>query len=115
MSYIHKTICELVASSPAQAEFYQAVEEVLESLEPLLESEPRYRASGIIERLVEPERQIMFRVPWVDDQGQVKVNKGYRVEFNSALGPYKEGCVSILRSMRASSSFSVLNRFSRTP
>lgn len=91
MSYIHKTICDLVASSPAQAEFYQAVEEVLESLEPLLESDPRYRASGIIERIVEPERQIMFRVPWVDDQGQVKVSKGYRIEFNSALGPYKGG------------------------
>ena len=91
MSYIHNTIAGLMASSPAQAEFYQAVEEVLESLEPLLESEARYRDSGIIERMVEPERQIMFRVPWVDDKGQVQVNKGYRIEFNSALGPYKGG------------------------
>src|SRR5690554_3523753 len=91
MSYIHNTITQLMASSPAQAEFYQAVEEVLESLEPLLESEARYRDSGIIERMVEPERQIMFRIPWVDDKGKVQVNKGYRIEFNSALGPYKGG------------------------
>lgn len=91
MSYIHNTITGLMASSPAQAEFYQAVEEVLESLEPLLESEARYRDSGIIERMVEPERQIMFRVPWMDDNGRVQVNKGYRIEFNSALGPYKGG------------------------
>lgn len=91
MSHIHNTITALMASSPAQAEFYQAVEEVLESLEVLLESEPRYRDSGIIERMVEPERQIMFRVPWVDDNGKVQVSKGYRIEFNSALGPYKGG------------------------
>ena len=89
MSHIHNTITALMASSPAQAEFYQAVEEVLESLEVLLESETRYRDSGIIERMVEPERQIMFRVPWVDDNGKVQVSKGYRIEFNSALGPYK--------------------------
>ncbi|MBV0932358.1 NADP-specific glutamate dehydrogenase [Marinobacterium weihaiense] len=91
MSYIHDTITGLMASSPAQTEFYQAVEEVLESLEPLLEQSPHYRENHIIERMVEPERQIMFRVPWVDDQGQVQVNKGYRIEFNSALGPYKGG------------------------
>jgi glutamate dehydrogenase (NADP+) len=91
MSYIHRTIADLARSSPAQALFYQAVEEVLESLGPLLESDPRYRQNAIIERIVEPERQILFRVPWVDDQGQVRVNKGYRVEFNSALGPYKGG------------------------
>ncbi len=91
MSYIHKTITGLMASSPAQSEFYQAVEEVLESLEPLLEQSPHYRDNCIIERMVEPERQIMFRVPWVDDQGKVRVNKGYRIEFNSTLGPYKGG------------------------
>ncbi|MBA4503379.1 NADP-specific glutamate dehydrogenase [Marinobacterium marinum] len=91
MSYIHDTITGLMASSPAQTEFYQAVEEVLESLEPLLEQSPHYRDSRIIERMVEPERQIMFRIPWVDDQGQVQVNKGYRIEFSSALGPYKGG------------------------
>ncbi|MBR9827191.1 MAG: NADP-specific glutamate dehydrogenase [Oceanospirillales bacterium] len=91
MSYIHNTIAGLMASSPAQTEFYQAVEEVLESLEPLLEQSPHYSDNRIIERMVEPERQIMFRVPWVDDQGKVQINKGYRIEFNSALGPYKGG------------------------
>lgn len=91
MTYIHDTIRRLQQSSPAQAEFYQAVEEVLESLTPILEHNPKYRQQAIIERMVEPERQIMFRVPWVDDQGNIQVNKGYRVEFNSALGPYKGG------------------------
>lgn len=91
MPYIHNTITGLMASSPAQTEFYQAVEEVLESLEPLLEKSPHYRTNHIIERMVEPERQIMFRVPWVDDKGEIQINKGYRIEFNSALGPYKGG------------------------
>tara|TARA_R110002049_G_scaffold21045_17_gene77429 strand:- start:1301 stop:2653 length:1353 start_codon:yes stop_codon:yes gene_type:complete len=91
MSYIHETITKLQSSSPAQAEFYQAVEEVLDSLQPLLETNAQYRRHAIIERIVEPERQIMFRVPWVDDQNNVQVNKGYRIEFNSALGPYKGG------------------------
>lgn len=91
MTYIHDTIVRLQQSSPAQAEFYQAVEEVLDSITPILEHNPKYRQQAIIERMVEPERQIMFRVPWVDDQGQIHVNKGYRVEFNSALGPYKGG------------------------
>lgn len=91
MSYIHDTIEQLQQTSPAQSEFYQAVEDVLESLEPILEQHPKYREQAIIARLVEPERQIMFRVPWLDDNGQVQVNKGYRIEFNSALGPYKGG------------------------
>jgi len=91
MTYLHDTITALRKSSPAQNEFYQAAEEVLESVEPLLESDPRYLRHGIIERLVEPERQIFFRVAWTDDQGHVRVNKGYRVQFNSALGPYKGG------------------------
>ncbi|PTB89017.1 NADP-specific glutamate dehydrogenase [Pseudidiomarina aestuarii] len=91
MTYMHDTIEQLKQTSPAQSEFYQAVEEVLESIEPLLESDPRYREHAIIERLVEPERQIMFRVPWLDDNGKIQVNKGYRIEFNSALGPYKGG------------------------
>lgn len=91
MSYIHETITSLKCSSPAQSEFYQAVEEVLDSLAPILESNELYQQKSIIQRLVEPERQIMFRVPWVNDQGEVKVNKGYRIEFNSALGPYKGG------------------------
>jgi glutamate dehydrogenase (NADP+) len=91
MSYIHETISDLKNTSPAQCEFYQAVEEVLESLAPILESNKLYQQQAIIQRLVEPERQIMFRVPWVDDQGSIQVNKGYRIEFNSALGPYKGG------------------------
>lgn len=91
MTYIHDTMARLQHSSPAQTEFYQAVEEVLSSLAPILEHNDRYHRHAIIERMVEPERQIMFRVAWVDDQGQVQVNKGYRIEFNSALGPYKGG------------------------
>ncbi|MDP5293433.1 NADP-specific glutamate dehydrogenase [Oceanimonas sp. CHS3-5] len=91
MTYIHDTIVKLQKTSPAQAEFYQAVEEVLDSLQPILETDEKYKKHAIIERMVEPERQIMFRVPWVDDQGNVQINKGYRIEFNSALGPYKGG------------------------
>nr|WP_206063761.1 NADP-specific glutamate dehydrogenase [Oceanimonas sp. MB9] len=91
VTYIHDTIVRLQKTSPAQAEFYQAVEEVLDSLQPILETNEKYKKHAIIERMVEPERQIMFRVPWVDDQGNVQVNKGYRIEFNSALGPYKGG------------------------
>jgi len=91
MDYIHSTINALKKSSPAQCEFYQAVEEVLESLEPILDHSEKYQKHSIIERIVEPERQIMFRVPWMDDQGVIQVNKGYRIEFNSALGPYKGG------------------------
>ena len=74
-----------------EKEFHQAVEEVLESLEPVLEKQPKYKEAGVIERLVEPERQIIFRVPWMDDNGKARVNRGFRVEFNSSLGPYKGG------------------------
>ncbi|MGO2132893.1 MAG: NADP-specific glutamate dehydrogenase [Halomonas sp.] len=91
MDYIHDTLSDLRGTSPAQSEFYQAAEEVLECLRPLLQSNPRYHEHSIIERMVEPERQIMFRVCWVDDSGRVQINKGYRVQFNSALGPYKGG------------------------
>ncbi|APX94737.1 glutamate dehydrogenase [Halomonas sp. 1513] len=91
MPYVHDTISRLRHSSPAQTEFYQAAEEVLECLRPLFERSPYYHDHSIIERIVEPERQIMFRVCWTDDAGKVRVNKGYRVQFNSALGPYKGG------------------------
>jgi glutamate dehydrogenase (NADP+) len=77
--------------NPAQPEFHQAVEEVLESLEPVIEKHPEYRSAKILERLVEPERLIMFRVPWLDDKGEIQVNRGYRIEMNSAIGPYKGG------------------------
>ncbi len=82
---------EVVAKNPAQKEFHQAVEEVMESLWPVLDKRPEYRKAKIMERIVEPERVIMFRVPWVDDNGEVHVNRGYRVEMNSAIGPYKGG------------------------
>ncbi len=81
----------VIARNPAEKEFHQAVHEVLESLWPVVESNPRYRTGRIMERIVEPERVIMFRVPWVDDQGEVHVNRGFRIEMNSALGPYKGG------------------------
>ncbi len=76
---------------PHQPEFHQAVGEVLESLEPVMERHPEYRSSKLLERICEPERAIQFRVPWVDDDGTVQVNRAFRVEFNSALGPYKGG------------------------
>ena len=91
MPYVHDTLTRLNKSSPAQSEFYQATEEVLECLRPLIEQNHYYHQHSIIERIVEPERQIMFRVSWVDDAGCVRVNKGYRIQFNSALGPYKGG------------------------
>ncbi len=87
-----KKILEQVKKrNPAEPEFHQAVEEVLESIAPVLEKHPEYKEAKIVERLVEPERQILFRVPWVDDKGVVQVNRGMRFEFNSALGPYKGG------------------------
>jgi glutamate dehydrogenase (NADP+) len=76
---------------PGEKEFHQAVEEVLESVQPVLDRNPEYRQAAVLERITEPERVIMFRVPWMDDQGQVQVNRGYRIEMNSAIGPYKGG------------------------
>jgi len=85
-------IMELIASrDPGEKEFHQAVEEVLETVQPVLDRNPHYRKLAILERITEPERVIMFRVPWVDDQGQVQVNRGFRIEMNSAIGPYKGG------------------------
>jgi len=81
----------VVARNPGEAEFHQAVREVFESLEPVVKKNPDYLEDKILERICEPERQIIFRVPWVDDRGTVQVNRGFRVEFNSALGPYKGG------------------------
>jgi glutamate dehydrogenase (NADP+) len=81
----------VVAKNPAEVEFHQAVEEVVESIWPVLEKRPEYRKAKILERIVEPERVILFRVPWVDDKGEVQVNKGFRIEMNSAIGPYKGG------------------------
>ncbi|HBZ94258.1 MULTISPECIES: NADP-specific glutamate dehydrogenase [unclassified Pseudomonas] len=84
-------LARLKQRDPDQPEFHQAVEEVVRSLWPFLEANPRYRDAGILERMVEPERAILFRVPWVDDRGQVQVNRGYRIQMSSAIGPYKGG------------------------
>ena len=91
MSYSQRVLAELRERYADQPEFVQAADEVLESIAPAADSDPAYEEAGLLERLVEPERVIMFRVPWVDDEGKVQVNRGYRVEFNSALGPYKGG------------------------
>ena len=92
MSYVDEVMELVIAKNPAQPEFHQAVKEVLDTLRPVIEKdEEKYRKAALLERLVEPERQIRFRVPWVDDNGQVQVNAGYRVQFNSAIGPYKGG------------------------
>lgn len=88
---IEKVLKSTIQSTPGQTEFYQAVEEVLNSLEPLLHAEPKYAHYNILERIVIPERQIIFRVVWMDDQGKIQTNIGYRVQFNSAIGPYKGG------------------------
>ena len=90
-AYLQGVYEGLAKRNPEQKEFLQAVEEVLESLEPVVEAHPEYEKAGLIERMVEPERVILFRVPWVDDAGKVQVNRGYRVQFNSAIGPYKGG------------------------
>ncbi|MFC9060806.1 NADP-specific glutamate dehydrogenase [Streptomyces sp. NPDC057074] len=86
-----RLLAEIEHRNPAQPEFHQAAREVLETLAPVLEARPEYAEPGLVERLVEPERQVVFRVPWQDDRGRVHVNRGFRVEFNSALGPYKGG------------------------
>ena len=92
MSYVDEVFQMVVEKNPAQPEFHQAVKEVLESLRVVIEAnEEAYRKDALLERLVTPERQILFRVPWVDDKGQVHVNNGFRVQFNSAIGPYKGG------------------------
>ena len=92
MSYVDEVLAKVKEKNAAEPEFLQAVEEVLDSLRPAVEAnEEKFRKEALLERITEPERQIMFRVPWVDDNGQVQVNRGYRVQFNSAIGPYKGG------------------------
>ena len=92
MSYVDEVIERVVKENPNEPEFHQAVKEVLDSLRPVVEThEQAFRRDALLERLVNPERQIKFRVPWIDDNGQVHVNTGYRVQFNSAIGPYKGG------------------------
>ena len=91
MSYVDNVIEQVKAKNAEQPEFIQAVTEVLQSLEPVIEAHPEYEQAALLERIVEPERVIMFRVPWVDDNGKIQVNRGFRVQFNSAIGPYKGG------------------------
>lgn len=91
MSYVDSVIERVKAKDSNEPEFIQAVTEVLTSLKPVIDANPQYEEAGLLERIVEPERVIMFRVPWVDDEGKVQVNRGFRVQFNSCLGPYKGG------------------------
>ena len=90
-AYVKRVYDEFVKRNANEPEFHQAVYEVLESLECIVDKHPEYEANGILERFVEPERMITFQVPWTDDQGKVHVNRGFRVQFNSAIGPYKGG------------------------
>jgi len=89
--YVDKVYSDVVKKNPGETEFHQAVKEVLQSLEPVLSKHPEFVDEKIAERLVEPERQIMFRVPWTDDKGNLHINRGFRVQFSSAIGPYKGG------------------------
>ena len=89
--YLAEVMDKVIARNPGEPEFHQAVQEVLESLEPVIDKHSEYITLGIIDSIVEPERIIKFRVPWVDDQGKVQVNRGFRIQFNSAIGPYKGG------------------------
>ncbi len=82
---------QVIAKNPGESEFHQAVQEVVESLMPVLDRHPKYREARVLERMIEPERVLMFRVPWLDDKGKIQVNRGFRVEYNSAIGPYKGG------------------------
>jgi glutamate dehydrogenase/leucine dehydrogenase len=88
---VNDFMAEIIAKNPGEEEFHQAVQEVAESLLPFIEENPKYKEAKILERIAEPERVILFRVPWVDDKGEVQINKGYRIEMNSAIGPYKGG------------------------
>ena len=92
MGYVDEVLAKVKEKNASEPEFLQAVEEVLESLRPVIEAnEELYKKNAILERITEPDRQVMFRVPWVDDNGQVQVNRGFRVQFNNAIGPYKGG------------------------
>ncbi|GAG67089.1 unnamed protein product, partial [marine sediment metagenome] len=91
MGYTQDVLSNVLEKNPGELEFHQAVREVFSSIEAVIEKHPEYEKAAILERLVEPERQIIFRVPWLDDNDKIRVNRGYRVQFNSAIGPYKGG------------------------
>ena len=115
MQLLKPVFDSVLARNPGQPEFHQAVSEVLETIEPVVAKHPEWLKAGIVDRLVEPERQIMFRVAWLDDAGRVQVNRGYRVQFNSAIGPYKGGLrFHIPASTSESSSSWASSRSSRT-
>ena len=112
MSYTMKVLEQVIQKNPNEPEFHQALTEILSTLQPFVDANPEYEKAGLLERLVEPERVIMFRVPWVDDAGKVQVNKGYRVQYNSAIGPYKGGlrfhpnvCLSIVKFLAFEQTF----------
>jgi len=88
---VQALMSEVKAKNPSEPEFHQAVEEVAESLVVVLDRHPEYRSAKVLERIIEPERVVMFRVPWVDDRGDIQINRGFRIEMNSAIGPYKGG------------------------
>ncbi|MBT7091903.1 MAG: glutamate dehydrogenase, partial [Bacteroidetes bacterium] len=88
---VEKFMAKVISKNPSEVEFHQAVLEVAESLIPFIEENPKYKHAKVLERISEPERVILFRVPWMDDKGEVQVNKGFRIEMNSAIGPYKGG------------------------
>ena len=91
MSYVDRVLEATKAKNANEPEFLQTVEEVLNSLRPIVDNDPKYEEAAILERMVEPEKTHIFRVPWVDDNGKVQINRGFRVQFNSAIGPYKGG------------------------
>src|SRR5690554_1754410 len=88
---VNDFMAKVIAKNPGEVEFHQAVQEVVESLLPFIEENPKYKSAKVLERMVEPERVILFRVPWVDDKGEIQINRGIRVQMNSAIGPYKGG------------------------
>ena len=88
---VDEFMAKIIAKNQGEKEFHQAVMEVVESLIPFVEENPKYKTAKILERMCEPERTILFRVPWTDDKGEIQINKGYRIEMNSAIGPYKGG------------------------
>ena len=88
---VNEFMAKVIAKNPGESEFHQAVKEVVESLMPFIEENPKYHYAKVLERMVEPERVMMFRVPWVDDNGEIQVNRGFRIQMNSAIGPYKGG------------------------
>ena len=88
---VNEFMAKVIAKNPGETEFHQAVKEVVESLMPFIQENPKYQYAKVLDRMVEPERVMMFRVPWVDDNGQIQINRGYRIQMNSAIGPYKGG------------------------